>query len=314
MKVHLLATFHHYRRHAHAVWKHLPDENRGRVYFGRTTQAKRIDPDDVVMVAGFDDIARTDAERIVYVEHGAGQTYSDGAYGPNYPGGEHPEKVVAYVCPSKRVAELWARPAIAVGCPALDESGIQHRRVCLGPLKRAHITFHFDARKVCPEARSAREHWIDDLHVLVQWLRNNEFEVSGGRHPKDPLAKAIWRNLQVPLIEDPDQALIGCALMVADNTSLLYEAAALGIPSLVLNAPWYRKDVHHGLRFWDAVPGPMYDDMSEIMQIGHPRTMILSSDVMDMRVEAARYAYGPRPYGTAGIRAAEWLMNILAEM
>ena len=49
-------------------------------------------------------------------------------------------------------------------------------------------------------------------------------------------------------------------LYVCDNSSTQYETAALGIPNVVVNSTMYRRDVHHGLRFWSHIPGPQVDD------------------------------------------------------
>ena len=59
----------------------------------------------------------------------------------------------------------------------------------------------------------------------------------------------------------------------------MFEAASVGIPVVAMNAPAYRRDVHHGLRFWDAVPGPQVDDTDQLLATIHgvlddPRTAL----------------------------------------
>jgi hypothetical protein len=288
------------------IWDCLPEDVRGEILDPRKPQVHRLPADDVIMVGGAIDLDGQQRQRYIYVEHGAGQTYE----GLNdhtrmyYPGGHHPENVVGYVAPSQRVADLWGRPAIAVGCPALDKlwaPGWNWKRA-------AAITFHFDGIRICPEARSARPHWFDELHSIVGWLRGYGLEVIGHRHPRDRDAPEIWQRLGVEFVDDPDEVLERCSILVADNTSLLYEAAALGKHTFVLNAPWYRKDVHHGMRFWDHVPGPQFDDIFEL-QKAEPCSA--HTNDRDKLQAVADYAYALRPGANGGKVAAEWILELV---
>lgn len=310
MKIHALASTRQYARHLRAIWKHIDPSLQGQFITARGANTKGLPPDDVVMVAGFYDIAPV-PQRIVYVEHGAGQAYAGdpvAAGHPCYHGSVHAERVIGYVSPSQRVADSWGRPAFAAGCPALDD--IPQRQIRHALNRVAAFTFHFDARGACvaPEARSAREHYIDMLHNMVDSLRSSGYEVIGTWHPRDPMGEGIWRYLQVEPVADPDEVLARAHLLVADNTSLMYEAAHLGIPVAVLNAPWYREDVHHGLRFWDHLPGKPVNSPEEFVSVNW-RSHTNELAVYAIARSAADYAYACRP-GRAGEAAARWVEKL----
>jgi hypothetical protein len=242
---------------------------------------------------------------VIYVEHGAGQTYKmvKPRIAAHYPGGPHPDNVIGYICPNEIVAKSWDRPAVAVGCPALDgaEPGVGRHVV---------ITFHWDAPAVCPEARSARPHYIEDLHCLIPWVNDAGLELLGHAHPRDTVAKGIWRKLGVPFEPDPDVALHKASLVIADNTSFAYEAANLEIPNVALNAPWYRRDVEHGLRFWEHPPGLMVDDIWGILahDVDH---FLWDSENRWVREAAAERAYSHRPDTGGTDLAVEFVMDLV---
>lgn len=264
-----------------------------------------------MLVGGFYDIERVPNNPIVYVEHGAGQSYpgDDATNGhPAYHGSQHPENVIGYISPSERVAERWGRPAFAAGCPALDGHD-PRRKIRFASDKVAAITFHWDPVLFpAPEARSAKPWYLDELHSMVGHLRSAGYEVIGHWHPRDPFGRQVWVNIGIEPVEDPDDVLRRAHLLVADNTSLLYEAAALGIPSIVLNAPWYRKDVEHGLRFWDHVPGHQIEDVSDFMHLMINAYTARESSYVVAR-SAAAYAYA-LPVGGAGEAAARWIEKL----
>lgn len=311
MRIHLLASTRQYLRHCHAIWKHIDPSLQGEVLTHRGANTKRLPKDDVVMVGGYYDIASAPFQRIIYVEHGAGQAYNGDdrtARHVCYHGSDHPARVIGYVSPNQRVADSWNRPAYAAGAPALDELPMRANRSRFSRV--AAITFHFDARGafVAPEAWSARPHYEDMLHAMVTALRLDGFEVLGTWHPKDPVGHKVWRNLQVEATSDPDEVLRKATLLVADNTSLLYEAAYLGIPSVVLNAPWYRRDVEHGLRFWDHVPGKVVEDAYEFCAMNFWKYPDEPS-ARHAAVSSALYAYGKRRTD-AGEQAARWVEKL----
>jgi CDP-glycerol glycerophosphotransferase (TagB/SpsB family) len=55
----------------------------------------------------------------------------------------------------------------------------------------------------------------------------------------------------VRFTEKVQDVLAESDLVVADNTSVLFEAAAAGWPVVVLDSSRFRRSANHGLRFWD---------------------------------------------------------------
>jgi hypothetical protein len=313
VRIHGLASFRHYERHVKAVLDKIDPDVRGEERWGARATTRSLPRDDVVLVGGFYDIERVPENRVIYVEHGAGQSYGgdEATKGfPAYSGGCHDERVIGYVCPNQRVADSWGRPAVAAGCPALDRHD-PRRNVRWARDKVVVFTFHWDAIRFSPEARSARDHYIDDLHSMVNHVRNSGMEVLGTSHPRDTRGPEIWRNLQVEYTPDPDEVLERCHLLVADNTSLMYEAAKLSIPVVALNAPWYRRDVHHGLRFWDRIPGRQVDNTVDFLNISLKQYIEHLGTVKTART-IGDWVY-PVPVGQAAEVAARWVEKLVAE-
>lgn len=302
MKVHALASWPHYAEHVHAIWKHLPDEIRGD---SGSIVPQHIPLDDIIMIGGGDDVDRTGGRRAIYVEHGAGQSYRGDrkANGhPSYHGGQHPPHVIGYIAPRQEVADAWGRPAFAAGSPVCDsyplETGNTHRAVA--------ITFHWNCY-VCPETRSALPHYENDLARIVEHLSDCGWVVLGHHHPRDARLPKMWRNLGVPVVS-VDDVRRSADLLICDNTSLLYEMMYLGREVVALNAPWYRRDVHHGLRFWRDAPSSQASDVHDLIDL---IDMELFGTPFDRGIPERVYGK-PLSDGHDGERAAAWVTRFVA--
>lgn len=301
----MLASWPHYAEHVMAVWRHLPAEIRGLQFSGHIPAW--IPLDEVVMIGGGDDIDRTGGRRAIYVEHGAGQSYRGDrkANGhPAYHGGTHPPHVIGYIAPRQEVADAWGRPAVAAGSPVCD----QYTHTTWNEHRAVAITFHWNCY-VCPESRSALPHYENDLARIVEHLSDCGWVVLGHHHPRDTRLPKMWRNLGVPIVS-VDDVRRSADVLIADNTSLLYEMLYLGREVVALNAPWYRRDIEHGLRFWADAPTVQADNTDELMdRIGHHWPGFTG----DARI--AERVYGNEVCdGYDGARAATWVTRFVAEL
>lgn len=268
----------HFYRHLGPIWDALPDELRGvlwkpyqRAPWPGEVLHQRPDLSEPIMVAGFIDVVRLQDRRMIYVEHGAGQSYEGdpaSADVGSYSGGAGLDAVELFLCPNQTVADRWAARYNArtrvIGCPALD----RWDREVTGDGGCVAITFHWECPLV-PETRSALPHYAAALPALARLVRERGRRLIGHAHPRAIGMAELYERAGIEWVPNLEDVYARAGLLLADNTSVLYEFAALGRTVIVLNAPWYRRDVNHGLRFWDQVPGPMVNDPKQMMEVVH---------------------------------------------
>ena len=222
-------------------------------------------------------------------------------------------RVNLFLCPSETVARRWREvqprtPAVAVGCPRLDRWHANPQP----PSGETTIgwTWHWGAEIGVPEATGALRYYRDHLPEIVASLSADGYKVIGHAHPRlGTSIEAMWLDAGATWTADPDDLFEQAACLVADNTSLMYEFASLDRPVVALNAPWYRRRIEHGLRFWSAVPGPQADTPGEVAD-----TIRLALDdppeIAAHRRDVTKMVYG-RTDGLAASRAAAAIVATL---
>lgn len=272
----LVASRRHYLDHLLPVWRVLPPEVRGDVYLdpsflGVIPGARPLTAigaiDRLTLVAAGDDLNRCAGRRVVLMEHGIGQSYGGDpddpiSRNPAYAGGEGRHNVSLFLAPNPTAAardqERYPHARVeVVGSPILAG------RQALLPAPPSDpptvaLTWHWDLT-ACPETRSSWGYWSDAVHALAT---SGEFTLLGHAHPRmfRDLAPT-YKEWGIEPVADFDQLLTRAHVLVADNTSAMYEWALLRGPVVVLDSPWYRRKVEHGLRFWSAADiGPRIED------------------------------------------------------
>jgi hypothetical protein len=301
----LLASYSHYHAHLRPIWDAIPYEMRGGVYatipaqnWGRQHSAAAPRA-DLVLCAGYADARRARAP-VVYVEHGAGQTYPgrrDSARDGSYSDGDGLDNVVLFLCPNEMVAARRrarypnARVEV-VGSAKLDPwHETVHRntvRVRLPDPGVIGFAWHWP-NDMCPEAGWAWPHYAAAFADVVAQLRRRDFAVVGHAHPRAIASiEPLYRSVGVTVVT-VDELFDSASLLVVDNSSIGYEFASLDRPTVWCNAPTWRADVHHGLRFWDLVPGPQVDEPRQLVSAiayadADPRELALERGRVNDRV------------------------------
>lgn len=302
MKVQFLATEEHFSHHLRPVYDALPEEVRGKF----CTKPAELEPKVPTVVASYGSLISTTGQPIIFFEHGAGFQYN--TKHASYAGSQKRDKVILFCNVNEFVAESnrKAHPSIqsvVVGCPKLDKYAAFEKPV--GEPKVA-FSWHWDAY-VVPETRSAWPHYSASLRQIA---RNGKglWTPLGHAHPRaHTMVKFDYGRLGWKYLRKFEDVCRQASVYVCDTSSTIYEFAALDRPVVVLNAPWYRKTVHHGLRFWDHIPG---------IQVDHPKEVnaavekaLINDTWKQERKRISNLVY-PN-LGCAALKASEAILTVL---
>lgn len=250
---------------------------------------------------------------VALLNHGAGQSWVDvnhvayaGGRGRGYLAlilepGDHPAGRDRKVAPRTKI--------VVIGCPKMDKWYVRSPSPRHNPLVVV-IGFHMDTR-VNSESRSAFAHYQEALPGLAKWARTKGIQLLGAGHPYFwQTLKPLWDKLGIEAIADWDEILERADIYIRDQMSSLYEFASLDRPVVVLNAPWYRRNVEHGLRFWEyANVGVNCNDSDDLIP-AIEKTIEDTPEQQELRHKAVQAVYKYTD-GKATERAIAAIMELL---
>lgn len=268
MRLDFFARYTNHIDHIAPIWNHFPLDRRGTFYVTeKTADYARQElgeivvfdgdlpyTDNPVLVSSHGDILRADRsgrKHIVHIEHGIGHGFGTPPY-PNGSGGAR-DRVSLFLAPN----DYTARKMRAVRDVRVEVVGTPKMDSYVGSLPAVlenrsdpliAIGFHWgDKHSQPPESGSAFEHFERILPVLKE-----RYRMIGHGHPlaMNELAKAYER-AGIEIVRDFREVLRRADVFVNDLSSVLYEFLVTGKPVVLLNAPWFRRSVHWGIRFWD---------------------------------------------------------------
>ena len=323
------ASLPHYREHLAPIVEALPPGVFGEWWAPmRRPWGRPLGREDrsghLWLVAGASDVQRLGpGVPCVLVSHGADQSYhgdETAARHPSYAGGNGMEQVRLFVCPSESSAQRWlarypeARTVVA-GCAKLDrwnrESRIANRDFAnrqSGPLRVA-VAMHWP-NSLCPEAGTAWSHYRPVMPDLRDALAARGAELVGHGHPRWwRQYRTDWARMGVRAVEDFAAVMDEADVLVVDNSSTGPEFASTRKPIIWVSAPWWRRDVDHGGRFWSWVQGmPHVEEPEQLVPtvltvLDHPERHAAAQ----ARMVASVYAHTD---GRAAERAAAAIMQV----
>jgi hypothetical protein len=282
----LFASEPQYLDHLAPVWRALPLWARGELHvpealadyaagLGVPAYLEPMRSGRRVLVASYNDlkaVRKSSPRAIAYIEHGIGQSYAGDphhATGESYAGGKDHHDVSLFLTPNEHSAGRWreAYPratVTVVGSPKVREiplafPGPPPERPVVAVSWHSHLKF-------APETESAYWEFRDAAAALP-------YEVLGHGHPRAFASgylelEAFYRSKGIEVVRDFDEVLARADLYVCDNSSTIFEFAATGRPVVLMNASRYRRNVHHGLRFWEAATvGLQCDNPAELERV-----------------------------------------------
>lgn len=290
-----------YWHHIAPIWAELQTRGHAGTLHSTSRNATQIGAtagtptgDQPILVASARDLAHTPPHTpVVYTTHGAGQCYAGIPNSLINTTRDQLRRIRLAVSPNDQWTTNMHRMGVntvTVGVPKMD-SPATPPDLHDGPPK-VGLVFHWD-QSTYPESGSA----FDQFQPVFADLAAR-FEVAATHHPRAGYQRTHRRSRRKTRVDRYDEAgirftpdlqdlLAESDLVVADNTSVMFEAAAAGWPVVVLDSVKYRRSVSHGLRFWDwADIGPRTNqagDLSRCIEWAYERLHMPDGNVWHMR-------------------------------
>lgn len=207
----------------------------------------------------------------IMMEHGVGLTFNH----PGYAGGLGLRRRVAlFLAPNEFIRAKTAKvlplaPQVVIGTPKLD--GWVREEIASSPSAPRNdrsvvcISFHWNGAHVAAEAGNAFAHYAE---ILPELARDERFTLIGHGHPKIlQKLRPTYEAAGMEVVDDFCEVMERADLYVNDASSTLYEFLVTGKPVVILNAPWFRRYIHFGLRFWDYTDvGPQVEQPEQLRE------------------------------------------------
>ncbi len=299
------------RKRASEVRWILQKAARANIPTKRVRTPDQIDGDTAIVVASPGDnlFVRPRLSSVAFLDHGVGQPYRmDRSENWVVPGGRGRENVSLHISANEHTARANREgypniPAVVIGTPKLDAFVDPSKERSSPPV--VAISFHWDNPNP-QEATGTFPYYREAVRELVP----ERYTLLGHSHPQPDhrkMMEAFYDEIGVEFVVEFDEVLRRADVYVTDTSSTLYEFAALDRPVVVLNAPWFRRDVEHGLRFWEYADVGVQVDSPEDLQAGIVEALNDTPARRDRRREISEILY---PYrGRASERAADALMQ-----
>lgn len=272
IKLDFLARRRNYIDHLAPVWNKFPIDRRGYFFISHKDAdyaVHELGPDglvifeehppknsEAILVCSYGDLSKalSSGGKIITMEHGTGHSFGTSAY-PDGKGKR--EYVDLALVPNEYTAKIVraarSTKVIVIGTPKMDavynslDFGVDLQS-SLPKEPVIAVAFHWGNRYSKPaESGSAWEHYKDILPEIAK-----QYKMIGHGHP---LAREFYKNefekIGVEYVEDFREVIKRAHVYINDLSSTLYEFLVTGKPVIVLNAPWFRRELHWGIRFWD---------------------------------------------------------------
>lgn len=277
MRIAVAASEEHYAAHVRPIVHELEARGVDVDWLGPSDCFSET-PIPTVVASMSDAAAVPHARPLCLVDHGIGQVYRDCDH-QSYNGGRNRERVSLFLYGATcgieaNQARYPDATHVLCGPARLDKwADYQRARVSL-PLPgewgwvRATVekavtgfvqskpvvglAWHWPL-SITPETMWA---WPYYQSVIERLIADGSYMFLGHAHPRAwPHIEGHYQAMGIEMVRDADELFGRCDLLAVDNSSILYEAAATGLPVLALDAPHYRDQPRQPPRFYEDVPG-----------------------------------------------------------